>query len=114
MAKNTNPVLDAFRIYGYDPYDVYSSVVEAHFQICFTLLRYDAHIPADWEFSAGAFVPEEDDNDPEKEDAENGEGSLLGWEFDLLMRQGHYSNLIHAGNVLERYAAQLRLAGHGD
>jgi hypothetical protein len=109
MAKNTNPVLDAFRTYGYDPFDPWGSTIEAHFQICYTLVRYGAEVPADWQFSAGAFSPAMDDNDPDNED---GEGSYLGWEFDLLMREGHYSNLIHAGNVLSRYAALLKANGH--
>lgn len=102
-----NPVLEALRD-NFDSHDPWGSVIEAHFQICYTLLRYNASIPEDWQFRAGAYAPQEDDNDPDNED---GEGSLFGWECDLLMRQGHYSNLIHAGNVLARYAAQLKLAG---
>jgi hypothetical protein len=102
-----NPVLEAFRD-NFDAYDPWGSTIEAQFQICFTLLRYEAQIPAAWEFSPGAFKPTMEDNDPDNED---GEGSLLGLEFDILMREGHYSNLIHAGNVLVRYAAQLKLAG---
>ncbi len=105
-----NPALEALRD-NFESYDPWGSVIEAQFQICFTLLRGGAEIPAAWQFGAGAFVPADDDNDPDKEDAENGDGSLLGWEFDLILREGGYSNLIHAGTVLERYAAQLKLAG---
>jgi hypothetical protein len=102
-----NPALEAFRD-NFDAYDPWGSTLEAQFQICFTLLRGGADIPAAWGFSPGAFSPAADDNDPDNED---GEGSLFGWECDLILRQGGYSNLIHAGNVLERYAAQLKLAG---
>lgn len=102
-----NPVLEHVRDH-FDGGDPWGSTIEAQFQICFTLLRGGADIPAAWQFSPGAFNPQADDNDPDNED---GEGSLLGWEFDILLQQGHYSNLIHAGNVLERYAAQLKLAG---
>lgn len=107
-ARDTrNPALEALRD-NFDSYDPWGSVIEAHFQICFTLLRGGAEIPAAWQFSPGAFSPQPDDNDPDNED---GEGSLLGWEFDIILQQGGYRNLIHAGTVLERYAAQLKLAG---
>lgn len=102
-----NPALEVFRDH-FDSYDPWGSVIEAQFQICFTLLRGGADIPSAWQFSPGAFTPKADDNDPEQED---GEGSLLGWEFDLILREGGYSNLIHAGTVLERYAVQMKLAG---
>lgn len=104
-----NPALDVFRDH-FDPYDPWGSVVEAQFQICYTLVRHAAEVPAAWQFYPGAWVPEMDDNDPEAPGMAR-EGSLLGWEFDLIMREGGYSNLIHAGTVLERYAAQLKLAG---
>lgn len=102
-----NPVLEVLRDH-FDAHDPWGSVLEAHFQICYTLMRYGAEIPADWKFRAGAFSPTMEDNDPDNED---GEGSLLGWEFDLIMREGGYSNLIHAGNVLARYASLLKLNG---
>lgn len=103
-----NPVIEVFRSFGYDPYDPWGSTIEAQFQICYTLLRGGADIPAAWQFSPGAFVPTADDNDPDNED---GEGSLLGWEFDLILREGGYRNLIHAGNILERYATLLKSEG---
>lgn len=102
-----NPVLEYVRD-NFDGGDPWGSTLEAHFQICYTLARGGAPIPESWEFSLGAFVPQEDDNDPDNED---GDGSLLGYEFDCLLREGHYRNLIHAGEVLSRYAAQLKLAG---
>lgn len=108
MARNTNPVMDVIRE-NFDGGDPWGSAIEAHFQICYTLTRYGAPVPADWEFRMGAFEPEEDDNDPENED---GDGSYLGWELDLLMRQGHMSNLIDAGNVLKRYLHILEMAGY--
>jgi len=102
-----NPALEILRDH-FDGGDPWGSAIEAHFQICYSLARGGAEIPASWEFRLGAFVPSEDDNDPDNED---GDGSLLGYEFDLLLRQGHYRNLIHAGEILSRYAAQLKLAG---
>lgn len=103
-----NPALEVFRDH-FDAFDPWGSVIEAHFQICYTLARFDAAIPDEWEFSLGAFVPDLDDNNPDNSDSPD--GSLLGWEFDLLLLQGNYRNLIHAGNVLARLAAQYRLAG---
>lgn len=108
MAQNTNPVIDMFRSVGYDPYDPWGSTIEAHFQIAYTLVRHGAEVPAAWDFHPGCFVPTADDNNPENED---GDGSYIGWEFDLMMREGQVRNLIAAGNVLARYAAQLKLAG---
>jgi hypothetical protein len=102
-----NPAIEALRD-NFDGGDPWGSTMEALFQLCYTLARGGAEIPASWEFSPGAWVPSEDDNDPDNED---GDGSLLGWEFDLLLREGHYRNLIHAGEILNRYAAQLKLAG---
>lgn len=104
-----NPVIELIRD-DIDSYDVYGSVVEAHFQICFTLVRGGVEVPEAWGFSAGMFTPKDDDNDPENED---GDGSLLGWELDLLLRDGHYRDLIQAGEILSRYAALLELAGQG-
>jgi hypothetical protein len=104
-----NPVIEVFRSFGYDPYDPWGSTVEAQFQICYTLMRGGAEIPAAWQFSPGAWTPSEDDNDPDNED---GDGSLLGWEFDIILREGGYRNLIHAGEVLNRYATLLKSEGH--
>lgn len=108
MAKNTNPVLDTFRE-NFDGGDPWGSTIEAHFQVAYTLMRHGVDVPADWQFSPGMFVPDLEDNNPDNED---GEGSYIGWQFDLLMREGHVSNLIHAGNVLARYAFHLSMAGY--
>jgi hypothetical protein len=92
-----NPVIEVFRSFGYDPYDPWGSTVEAQFQICYTLMRGGAEIPAAWQFSPGAWTPSEDDNDPDNED---GDGSLLGWEFEF---DG-------AADQTEVYEHELRLA----
>lgn len=102
-----NPAMEVIRDH-LDSYDIWGSVIEAHFQICYSLTRAEVDVPQAWGFSAGMFAPEADDNDPENED---GDGSLLGWELDLLMREGHYRDLLHAGEILARYAKQLELAG---
>lgn len=109
--ETRNPVLEAFRD-SFDSYDPWGSVLEAHFQICYTLVRHGAKdsIPADWEFGLGAFQPTMDDNNPDVWD-EDSDGSLLGWEFDLIMREHGAAPLIHAGNILSRYANLLRLDG---
>lgn len=103
-----NPAMEIIRDH-LDSYDAWGSALEAHFQICYTLTRGGVEVPEAWDFHPGMFVPEDDDNDPENED---GEGSLLGWELDLLLREGHVRNLIEAGNILGRYTALLELAGH--
>lgn len=102
MAKNTNPVLDLFRE-DFDSYDAWGSTLMAHFDIAECLYRHGADIPEEWEFSPSPFLHVGDEL---PEDA-----SYFATEIDLLMRQGHYSNLVHAGNVLSRYAMQLKLAG---
>lgn len=101
MAKNTNPVLDALRD-SFDSYDSWGSTISAHFDIAETLYRYGAPIPEEWQFSPGLAA---------QEDFNEEEASYFAAQCDLFMREGHYSNLVHAGNVLMRYAAQLRLAG---
>jgi hypothetical protein len=100
--KNTNPVLDLFRE-DFDSYDAWGSVLSAHFDIAECLYRNGCDVPEEWEFSPSPFLmpgqgPTDDD-------------SMFYIDIDLMLRRGHYSNLVHAGNVLMRYAAQLRLAG---
>ena len=95
-----NPVLEMLR-YEFDSSDPFGSALNAHFDIAECLYRHGAEIPADWEFSPGLAAEHELDDD----------ASYFATELDLMMRQGHYSNLIHAGNVLMRYVAQCKLAG---
>lgn len=102
MAKNTNPVLDLFRD-SFDDYDPWGSALSAHFDIAECLYRHGAPVPAEWEFRPSPFLQVGSELD---EDA-----SMFAVDIDLLMRTGHYSNLVHAGNVLQRYEAQLELAG---
>lgn len=98
---NTNPVLDALRD-SFDAYDAWGSTISAHFDIAECLFRYGAPIPESWEFTPGMGLSTEFDEENE---------SYFAAQCDTFMEQGHYSNLVHAGNVLERYAAQLKLAG---
>lgn len=95
MTKNTNPVLELFRTEQFDPYDKWGSALNAQFDIAECLFRYGATIPDDWEFSTGLAAGSE-----LAEDA-----SWFAMEIDLLMRQGHVSNIRHAGEVLKRYVA---------
>ena len=96
MAKNTNPVLDLFRTDQFDSSDPWGSAINAQFDIAECLTRYGVDIPAHWEYSPGLSASYE----PNEEDS-----SLFAMELDVLMRQGHLSNIIHAGNVLCRYVA---------
>lgn len=98
---NTNPVLDAFRE-DFDSYDAFSSALNAQFDIAECLFRYGVEVPASWEFSPGLAAG----HSLNTEDA-----SFFAVVIDGMVRQGHVSNLIHAGNVLMRYVAQLKLAG---
>lgn len=96
-----NPVLESMRD-DFDGGDPWGSVMTAWFDIAECLYRNGADIPADWEYRPSPLM-----NVGERPE----EASMFYEECDLLMREGHYSNLIHAGNVLVRYAAQLKLAG---
>lgn len=112
MAKNQNPALDVVREeLPMNGEGLYYVATEAMFQISYTLCRYGAAVPAAWEFSPGAWTPSEDDNSEENQ--ESGEGSYMGAEFDLMMQQGGYSNLIHAGNVLDRLREVMNAEGLG-
>lgn len=101
MAKNTNPVLDAFRD-SFDSYDPWGSAINAHFDIAECLYRYGAPIPTEWQFSPGLGAGGVFDEENE---------SYFAAQIDLMMREGHYSNLVHAGNVLMRLCAQYKIAG---
>lgn len=95
MAKNTNPVLDLFRE-EFDSLDPWGSALNAQFDIAECLTRYGVDIPAHWEYSPGlsaSYEPHEDTS------------TWFAMELDVLMRQGHEQNIIHAGNVLCRYVA---------
>lgn len=108
--ETRNPALETFRDH-FDSYDPWGSVVEAHFQLAYTLVRHGAKVPEAWEFQLGAFRPTMDDNNPDVQD-EDSDGSLLGWEFDQIMREeGGEAHIVHAGNVLARYAHLLSMAG---
>jgi hypothetical protein len=99
---NTNPVLDALRD-SFDGGDAWGSTLSAHFDIAECLHRHGADIPSEWEFRPSPLL---NVGDPLPEDC-----SYFAEQIDLMMREGHVSNLVHAGNVLMRYAAQLKLAG---
>jgi hypothetical protein len=101
--KNTNPVLDSFRQDAYDPYDVWGSTISAHFDIAECLYRHGVPTPEFWEFRPSPLL---EVGDPLEDDA-----SMFATEVEFLMEQGHITNIIDAGNVLARYAAQLKLAG---
>jgi hypothetical protein len=96
MAKNTNPVLDMFRSEQFDSSDPWGSALSAQFDIAECLFRYGVPVPEHWEFSPGLAAGGELTED---------DSSWFAMELDLLMRQGHVSNIIHAGNVLARYVA---------
>ena len=100
---NTNPVLDLFRE-SFDPYDPWGSVVSAMFDIAECLYCAGASIPEEWEFTPSPALQVGTVRDPD-------EVSMFAVDIDLLLRTGHYSNLIHAGNVLQRYAHLLDLEG---
>jgi hypothetical protein len=97
---NRNPVLDLLRD-SFDSYDPYGSALMAHFDIAECLHRNGAPIPAEWDFSPGLAAECDLDED----------ASYFATEVDLMQRQGHYSNLVHAGNVLMRYVAQCKISG---
>ena len=101
---NVNPVLEAFRD-SYDKYDAWGSALNALFDIAECLHRNGAEVPGHWEFTPSPFVVVDTELDAESE-------SFFAAQIDLLMRQGHYSNLVHAGNVLERFTHILELEGH--
>jgi hypothetical protein len=100
MTQNTNPVLDAFRE-AFDSYDPWGSALSAHFDIAECLYRHGVPVPSEWEFSPGLAAQQELGED----------ASMFAIDCDLFMSSGYVSNLIHAGNVLQRYKAQCVLAG---
>ena len=97
---NTNPVLDLFRE-DFDSYDPFGSALNAQFDIAECLFRHGAAVPSEWQFSPGLAAQRELGED----------ASSFALDIDLMMREGHVSNLIHAGTVLMRYVAQCKLAG---
>jgi hypothetical protein len=99
-----NPVLEAFRDF-FDGGDPWGSTLSAHFDIAECLYRHGVEVPAEWEYRPSPMI--EVGEFPEDDDA-----SLFYSEIEVLLVQGHVTNLIHAGNVLARYAAQLKLAGY--
>lgn len=101
MSKNTNPVIDLFRTECFDPSDPWGSALNAQFDIAECLFRYGAYIPENWEFSPGLGAGQELGED----------ASWFAIELDLLMRQGHVTNIRDAGNVLKRYVHICELAG---
>lgn len=98
-----NPVLEVLRD-NFDSHDPWGSALSAHFDIAECLYRNGADVPAAWEFRPSPMI---NVGEPPAEDEE----SIFYADIDLLLRTGHYSNLIHAGNVLVRYLAQCKLAG---
>lgn len=104
MAKNQNPVIVLFLTEAYDAYDAWGSTVSAHFDIAECLYRNGAEVPAEWEFRPSPMLNVGDELDPD-------EDSMFALDIDLMLRGGHYRNLIHAGTVLGRYAHILKLAG---
>lgn len=104
MSKNPNPVLDMYKSYCHDPSDPWVSALNAQFDIAECIYRHGGEVPAEWEFTpspvlhVGSELFEED-------------ASFFALDIDLMMRTGHYSNLVHAGTVLMRYIAQCELAG---
>jgi hypothetical protein len=79
-----------------DSGDKWGSAMGARFDICETLHRRDADIPASWEFSPGAGLFGVDD-EPETY-------------FGEIIRDADSADLVRFGNVLARYTDWLRAA----
>ncbi len=87
----------------FDPGDKWGSTMGERFGIAAALWYAGEYVPAEWEYQHGlGIVTDEDEH--EEPDA--------SW-LDAL-RSGTYSpaELVHAGNVLARYADNLRRLGH--
>lgn len=104
MTKNQNPVIALFLNEAYDPYDLWGSTVSATFDIAECLYRNGADVPAEWEFRPSPMIEVGDELDED-------EASMFALDIDLMLRGGHYRNLVHAGTILVRYANLLKLAG---
>lgn len=93
-----NPVIEYLRD-GWDDGDKWSSVLAWHFAIADVVYEIVGHTPDSWEFTPSPFGAETE-----------------CWEYETIMEAmredgATLDDLIHAGNILQRYAAQLRLAG---
>lgn len=94
-----NPILETMRD-TFDGGDAWGSVMAWHFAIADVMTEIDAsRVPAEWEFSQSPFG-----------------ANTEAYEYQSTleaMRDGGATldDLIHAGNVLMRYAAQLQAAG---
>ena len=94
-----NPVLETMRD-TFDSGDAWGSTLSWHFAICDVISEIDpSQIPSAWEYQQSPFGADTEQYEyTEVLEAMRGDGATL-------------DDLIHAGNVLSRYAAQLRLAG---
>lgn len=96
-----NPILEVMRD-SFDSGDSWGSVLAWHFAIADVVYEIEGHTPDSWEFTPSPFGAETDCYEYEAiiEVVEELGGSGPSLDY-----------LIHAGNVLQRYASQLRLAG---
>lgn len=85
----------------FDSGDAYGSVVMWHFAVCDAMQDRSFYIPSEWEFTPSPFGSDEDAYEYQAVTEE-----LEDLDFATAGRM-----LTHAGNVLHRYAAQLRLSG---
>ena len=93
-----NPILEVMRD-TFDSGDAWGSVLAWHFAIADVVHELVGHTPDSWEFIPSPFGAEIDCYEYEAViEAMREDGATL-------------DDLIPAGNVLQRYAAQLRLAG---
>lgn len=95
-----NPVLEVMRD-TFDSGDAYGSAVMWHFAICDAMQDRSFYIPGEWEFTPSPFGS----------DADAYEYQAIDEELDGLDSATEARWLTHAGNVLHRYATQLRLSG---
>lgn len=91
-----NPILEVMRD-TFDGGDAYGSTLMWHFAIADVVFEIVGRTPAHWEFTPSPLGADTDSYEYQ---------TIIGADVGATLE-----TLIHAGNVLERYAGQLRLAG---